>query len=459
MVKHREIDLAFHVRRIFAVVDMSLLFCLASFHRTLLTIVVADIAESYGVKIADLNSLSSIFLYSYGVMQPFIGLLSDIMEPAFLTGFAQILATAGSIIIGFSNSVSVGGLGRLLTGIGCAPIYVPACRTMANWFSLKWYPLLSGILLCAGAIGTLLGQGPLALLCNAIGWRNSFFIMAGVTGFLSIMTLLFIRGDPTAYGYDEVNEEMLEAEAHNGCKDLLKQLWKNLLMVIKRVDFWIMCVFSLVTNGPYYSFAGMWASPYLVDVFGMTKKKASFVLTIMSIGCIVCTLAYPAISDLLHTRKWMLLGTSVIGLGASIYGYVVNEKMSLIAIYAVFILYGFGTMPVSSVSYSLAREYYHPLIAGTAIGLLNFLAMFLSGLIQTISSELIKRKGEGEGNAYTIEGYRDGIWLLNTICLGTATLCSLILSESDFILKQKKEKEDALLISKYDNENEHISYT
>ena len=210
----RKIDWEFHVRRIVTVITLSLLYGLVSFHRTCPTIVVDDMAKAYNVTIADLDLFTSVYFYPYGLLQPINGLLADVIEPAFLTAIAQIVAAIGAAMCGFGKSMTVGCIGRFLTGIGCSPVYVPACRIFSNWYDLRWFPLVSVVLMSMGGTGSLLAQAPLQYLCQAIGWRNAFYALAAVTLLLAFITLFFVRGSPTKFGYHEINSEMAGVQKH-----------------------------------------------------------------------------------------------------------------------------------------------------------------------------------------------------------------------------------------------------
>ena len=452
--KERKIDWQFHIRRVVMVFTMSILYGLVSFHRTCPTIVVDDMAKAYNVSIADLNLFTAVFFYPYGLLQPINGLLADIIEPAFLTSISQIIAAIGAAMCGFGNSMFVGCIGRFLTGIGCSPVYVPACRMFSNWYELKWFPLVSGVLMAVGGLGSLLAQAPLAYLCSAIGWRNAFYVLAGITFFFSLITLIFVRGTPTKFGYHEVNHEMTDIQKPDSFLKNLKQLKDNFLLIIKNFHFWVVAVFSLVTNGPYYALVSMWISPYLVDIFNMTKEQASTIMMYVSIGCMASSIILPLISDFFNTRKYVLLLTALIGLASTLYGYIVGHNMSKIEIIIVFLMYGFGTMPVSTVSYSLVKEYYHSSVAGSAIGCLNFLTMFLSGFFQPLCSAIIKNEGTTETGGYTEKGYKNGIWLVNVVCMSIAVLSTFIFKESDLINKRKTRKTTTIsLIENGDEEN------
>ena len=164
----------FKIRRILTILVIGLSDMLVFFQRAVPTIVSEPMAQSYGVGVSDLSVFSSMFFYPYAIIQPFAGLLADVMDPRFLIGTCSLIASFGAFICGISSNLFLGCVGRLLVGIGSAPIYVPACRTIANWFPLSQYSRMVGLFCAFAGCGGLIAQGPFSLLASAIGWRWCF---------------------------------------------------------------------------------------------------------------------------------------------------------------------------------------------------------------------------------------------------------------------------------------------
>ena len=432
----------FQIRRILNLLTMLILYCLVSFQRQCPTILSKDISKSYNVSVADLDIFSSIYFYAYGAMQLFAGLFADIIEPSYLAGISQIIASIGSFICGFSKTILIGSIGRFLVGIGTSFTYIPACRMNANWFGLQYYSFLTGIFMIGSAIGSILAQSVTAFLLDYMEWRIIFYIFGGISFFFSILTLIFVKGSPSKLGYKEVNQEMEEVVKPNNLKEGLIQLKENFLIVIKKFEFWKITLAGIMAGGPGTAISGLWLSKYLNDVFKITNKESSYILTVQSVGCIIFALLLPALSSLLKTRKWIMVFVSSLSLGASIYAFIVNDKMTKIAIYFVIFIYGLLGFPSSTLTYPLCRECYHPSVAATAVGTLNFFCMFFDGAFQPICSKIVKSFGVIDGDSYTIIGYKYGLWLVSVVAFAISLIIKLTLHES--LLFEKKKKPEVL---------------
>lgn len=175
----------FQIKRIFVFVVITLVEILLFFQRACPTVVTDDLSKAYDVPVSQLGIFTSMFYYPYALFQPFAGLLSDVMEPAYIISSSVIIAAIGDVICGLSKSIYVGCIGRFIVGMGCGPIYTPCNRIILNWFPLEHYSKILGLFIALAGCGGILAQTPLTLMSNLIGWCWCFHIIAIVSAFFS----------------------------------------------------------------------------------------------------------------------------------------------------------------------------------------------------------------------------------------------------------------------------------
>ena len=463
--QYKPFDAWFYVRNVSSMIILALCYVMCSFQKMCPSIVSNDMAADYGVGVADLNIFTPIYWYSYGVIQIFAGLLADTFEPAYLIFVSMGLAGIGSIIIGASKSLSLGIFARLIIGLGCGPVYVTITRYNANWFNLKWYGIMEGVFLAIGCVGGILAQTPLAAMCDSVGWRNAFYIIGGATLFFALLCILFVRGSPTKFGYRHVNKEMEDVVEKKSFLERLIQLKDNLIIVIKYPWYWIPCMFIVLSVPPYYCNAGMWASSYFKEVFGMSNTQSGSFLTACTCGVLASDLITPWISNLLKSRKWVCASLSFLAVMISIWGYFRVDTMTHAEIGIIMFLYGYFTMPSFCICSPLFREYYHPQVAATAIGLANALDCISSGLFQMFVSWIIEINGTLPDGRYTVRGYRDGIWLFTIVIDAVAFLFICFAKETPFFKnrakgnfdEEEKKSEGEEMSLSYDSHEENSS--
>ena len=226
---------------------------LVFFYRYTPTVLTSNLAEALNVTQDDISIFGSMYFWTYSCMQPIGGVLSDVLSPGKLIALSTILSAIGSIIMGEFTNFALSCFARMLIGIGCGPIFVPATRILSNWYSHSGYPIANGLLLAMGSVGGCLAQGPLASLCDIIDWRWAFR-MSSITGVvvLSIQSIGMI-GKMYSDNLDSIDMSFLEALDSAGASRLSKifigvfpQVFPNFISTILyrfdlnlRIFFWI----------------------------------------------------------------------------------------------------------------------------------------------------------------------------------------------------------------------------
>jgi sugar phosphate permease len=435
----------FQAVRIFCYGEMCLLYMLVFFINLSPSVLAEPMAVNYNVPKADLGIFSSVFFYPYALLQPFAGLLADIIEVGYLVGCSHLLAATGIIIVGASKSIGVACVGRALSGLGCSCSFVPIFRSALNWFPFSIAPVMSGMVLSFGSIGGMLAQAPLASLAERIGWRACFFGIGVIDYILSAICLLFARGTPVARGYKPVNPGVGE-QAKLTFKESLVKLWHNFRTVIAYPWFWCIAAYAFQAIAVFFDLSGMWIVPWLRDAFGMTKQEAGNTALGLSIGTLVGAVGVPRIAAMVKTKKWTMVGFAALLILVIVIIWELQPKhLPVPVLWICLILIGGITNGTVAVAYSLLSEYFEKATAGTAIGCANLFAFMSVAVFQAISSQVIKSKGKiraDDRDLYTHDGYQLGLWLIFLILSVGATIIAFIAREGEVVLKAEDVEED-----------------
>lgn len=447
----------FKIRRITIFIIIVLCDVIVYFQRSCSTVLADDMAKSYGVDPSKIGIFSSLFYYPYSILQPFSGLLADVVEPSYLISGSTILAAIGAFICGISKNLFVGYIGRFIVGIGSALVYCPANRIQMNWFPLKDYAKVSGVFLFVAGCGALFAQAPLALLAEAIGWRWCFYIISISACILSILTLLFVRGNPVSYGYYPVNELLAEDTSRWSISQKWHKLVSNFKSVLSFPSFWYLGFFAFFSNGMFYNISGSWGCTYLMDTFGYTKVKSSYLLIALSIGTNVGSLFLPYIHDLMRSKKLNCIIWTVIGIISCLpfiflsggnesdsNSSIKRPSLEVLSISILFFILSVATAALWVSYYPMLTEYYHPEAAATAAGWLNGFCFFSSPAFMPFTGMILKHYGFVQGSTmkYKTIGYIYGLWVFSAGCL----VVSLI-----FIFLAKDPKGKAYQVEGYVN--------
>jgi len=388
------------------------------FHRLCPSIVAEKMSQEYHVPKSDLGVFSSIFFYPYALLQPFAGLMSDLIEPGYLMAVSHVIASVGALICGMSKSLYVGCIGRFLVGVGCSPTYVPICRIVANWYKSEKMSTILGLLLAIGGLGSLSSQGPLAAFSDKFGWRMSFYGISAIGIFFSFLSFLFVKGDPRTLKFLPINNDCSVISPEGSLGDKMNALFDSSKEILSERCFWMVVLYNVFASGPYFNIGGLWGAPYLTDVFGLTNQETGNILMSLSVGLIVGSLCFPTITVILKTQKWVLFSTSLLTSIAFCVFIIYGSSISKTILYILFFATGAFTNAMTSVSYPMIKGYFSSSVAGTSIGCANTFTFLSSAFFQQISSIIIPKFGKQPNSTkYTEKGYQIGLWVVSLVSL------------------------------------------
>ena len=433
----------FQCTRLYSYIALLILYALVSFHKQCTSVLSKKISATYEVEENKISVFSAIYFYPYACTQPFAGLFADLLDPAIVVGVFSCIASVGSIICAASSSLGVGIFGRFLVGLGCGPTYVSTCRVITNWFKLQHLSIYMGILVAVSGLGGILAALPLALFADKYGWKAALYGIGGIGGVLSIFILIFVRGSPTSKGYEPVNSQLATSGEPMPFKEKMVLLWTNFKTVLAYGYFWVITVFNATSSAPYFNVAGYWGGPYLTAVLGYDSKKKGTTLISCSVGVIAGSLILPHLSNLLHTKKWILVAADALALASIIPLMIHGENISNGAIWAIYTIIGFFTAPCISISYPLLCSYYHPKVAGSSVGLGNFFIFMAAAIYQQISTLGFRQKDENGKAIQDWYGYKWGLWFFCIVSLAISLIAAILAKETKAPTEDSKELDNS----------------
>jgi len=115
------------------------------FVRTSLNVVQSDLQFTFGLSASQFSLLTSLYFYTYALMQVPAGVLIDYWGPRKSISLAMILASVGSWIFASAPSFSVLLWGRFISALGVSPVYIAVLKLNSSWFLPVEFIALTGI--------------------------------------------------------------------------------------------------------------------------------------------------------------------------------------------------------------------------------------------------------------------------------------------------------------------------
>ena len=397
-------------------------YILVYFHRLCPAVVAEDMRRDLGAGGGLLGLLGSAYFYPYALMQIPAGLLSDSWGPRKTITLFFCVAFAGSLILGLAPNVFVAIVGRTLVGIGVAMLFVPTLKVLAEWFRVKEFAMMTGILMAMGGIGSYAAAAPLAYISTWIGWRQSFVMVGLFTLVLGALVWVFVRDRPSVMGLPS------PAESTGPAGETIS-LRNGIRTVLSEPRFWPLASWFFFTCAIFFSFIGLWGGPYLMQIYGLTKPQAGHILSMAAIGMIAGSPLLSWLSNqVFKARKPVLIMGGFFMVIVTGILYLFAKEIPLPFYYGICLIVGIFSGAMVTIGFITNKELFPVSIAGTATGLVNFFPFAGGAVFQVVLGIVLDSQGVGAGGEFLLEGFKYGLLVL--------FLCGLIALVSSFFLKE-----------------------
>ena len=397
---------------------MSLVYFFVYFHRVSTSVIAPDLLAAFHTRATALGFMSSMYFYLYALEQPLVGHFSDTIGPRRVVGFWSLIATSGCIIFAVAPTIGWAAVGRAFIGFGVGGVYVPALKAFSQWFHEKEFATMTGLLLASGNLGAIVATTPLAWMSKTWGWRSSFFLIGGITLGLAFATLLILRDHeapikPMSKGHTSTNKHDIGPRSSS-------------LKVLASLRFWIVAAIFFGFFGVFFTFQGLWATPFIMSILKLDPLHASGLNMLIPVGFILGAPLSGWVSDrLFSTRVDMLLCLLVLATGAWAILSLACPVLKTGGMIALLLIIGGIAGGFATNLWALVREITPSSILGLTSGLLNPFPLLGPAILQILTGAILDRTGR-IGGMYPPAAYRDAFQVCLLMIAGCLGLCMIL---------------------------------
>lgn len=334
---------------------------LSYFFRSANAVIAEDLSADLGLSAEQLGRMTSVFFMTFAAAQLPFGIALDRFGARRVTPTLMLAAAMGSALFAAAPSFSLLLLGRALIGLGTAGILMGTFMSFSGWFNTRQLASVFSLLVGLGAFGGIGAATPLALLNEAVGWRNVFAGGAGV--FLASSLAIYIWG-----------QDAPRAPQHH------EQPTGRFVDIFHNPIFWRIGLLNFTMASALFAFQGLWAGPYLVDGMGLNSVQTGNILTALALGAITGFFACGNVAR--HAGIAVSYATAAAGLSVAlviISLFPSSAPLWLLAL--VFYVYGIGGA-FSLLSLSEVRRVFPMHMTGRAATAINLFGFGGSALVQ-----------------------------------------------------------------------------
>jgi len=319
-------------------------------------------------------------------------------------------------------------LGRALIGVGVGGVFVPSLKIFSKWFRASEFASLTGILLAISGLGGLSAALPLTYLVLFLGWRLSFVLLGAFSLFLALICWAVVRDRPEDKGWPPMEIEVAQSQpvASELPEDM--RTFKRLGLIFGSFNFWMITLALFFSGGVSLTFQGLWAVPYLIDAYGLSRAKAGGLLMLIPFGFAIGALVFGLLIDRLAlNRKSVVICSMSLSISCWIILLFFGGRSSYLLVVPLFLALGLLGGGYLTVIMTITKELFPTWLTGTAVGLINPAAFLATALYQPLTGFLLDRVGPLDSGAYPLEAYQL-VFIVFLISISIALIATIMLS-------------------------------
>lgn len=331
-----------------------------------LDIVELQKAEAFG-------ALMAVFLWIYGIVSPFAGVVADRVSRKKLVVGSLFVWSAVTYLMGYATDFTLLYCLRALMGVSEA-LYIPSALSLiADWHEGKSRSLAIGIHMTGLYVGQAVG-GFGATIAATFSWHSTFnwFGIIGIAYSVVLALLLYDKPKAVAVVSPDPATQMKK-----------ESVWRGLSVVLSTWAFWVILIYFAVPSLPGWATKN-WLPTLFAENLGLDMAEAGPMSTItIAASSFVGVLLGGVMSD-----KWVLrnirgrIYTSAIGLGMTIPALILlGFGHSVVAVVGAGMLFGIGFGMFDANNMPILCQIISAKYRATAYGVMNMVGVFAGAAV------------------------------------------------------------------------------
>ena len=337
--------------------------------------------EAMKVDISELNqaeafgALMAVFLWIYGIVSPFAGIIADRMSRKWLVVGSIFVWSMVTFLMGYAHNFTQLYWLRAFMGISEA-LYIPSALSLiADWHEGKSRSLAIGIHMTGLYVGQAIG-GFGATLAAMLSW-NAAFHWFGVIGVIySIVLLLLLKENP----------KHSQKQATTTGEKPSRNPFRGLSVVFSTWAFWVILFYFAVPSLPGWATKN-WLPTLFADNLNIPMASAGPISTItIAVSSFVGVILGGILSD-----RWVQRNirgrvyTSAIGLGLTVPALILlGFGHSLIAVVGAGLCFGVGYGIFDANNMPILCQFISSKYRSTAYGIMNMTGVFAGAAVTQV---------------------------------------------------------------------------
>jgi len=358
--------------------------------------ILSTMQNSIRVDIVELNkaeafgALMAIFLWVYGILSPFAGIIADKVNRKWLIIISLFVWSGVTFLMGYANTFNQLYILRAIMGISEA-IYIPSALSLiSDWHNGKTRSLAIGIHTTGFYTGQAIG-GFGAAIAALYSWHQTFHSF-GIIGMIFAIILVFALSENPIHK----QQTIIKKE-----KDSFRSIMKDLSILFSNIAFWIILFYFAAPSFPGWATKN-WLPTLFSDSLNIPMTQAGPLATItIAVSSFIGVLIGGVLSD-----RWVQknirgrIFTGAIGLSLTIPSLILlGLGHNIYAIVGAGVLFGVGFGMFDANNMPILCQFVSTKRRATAYGIMNMTGVLAGAIITQLMGKIDDNGGLAEAFA------------------------------------------------------------
>ncbi|WP_046862622.1 MFS transporter [Microvirga massiliensis] len=372
---------------ILLVAPLVAIYAVSQFLRNSVAVIASDLSRDLALSASDVGLLSSAFFLSFAMAQIPVGIAIDRYGPWATMVATSVLAIIGALVFSLAQDAATLILARVLMGLGCSTFFMAPLTIYARRFPPDRFAALASIQMGLANLGTLGATAPLATSVTVFGWRESFFGIGLLTALLVVVVAALVPRDPK------------RGHPRGSWGDAVRGVGR----AIRAPHFGPVFFVHLTAYSTFASVIGLWAGPWLSDVYGLDLSGRGRFLLVGAVAQMIGLFLWGTADRRIPSYKLLVLAGGCASAGLLV--LAATMQLEFWAVGPWLAAFGFAVAFTPIVT-AHGKALFPPDLIGRGITLMNVGSIGGAFLSQTVTGFLIDFFGRDPSGAISPIGYR-----------------------------------------------------
>ncbi|WP_031481896.1 MFS transporter [Maridesulfovibrio frigidus] len=359
-----------------------------------------QLAAHFHADAASMGLISSVYFYSYALMQIPIGIMADRFGPHRPLAIAAIVSTCAGAFFTFTTTPAEAIGVRIMLGAATGFSFVSCLKLVSNWFPPEKFATMVGLTNIIGMVGAVMGEAPLTRAVAVSGWHGTILGIAAFGGIVALLIIFLVKDHPPV-----IIQKHTLADRGSGLAEALTAL----KTIASNPHAWLNASYAATINMIYTGFGALWGTSFIAKLYGISSTNAAIVVSMLFVGAIPGSFFFGWFSDKLGKRSLpMIIAASGGLICVSAVVYLPGIPMQLM--YGLMFLLGFFCSG-NVVAYAYGNDISPKGANGISLGFVNTFLIGGSALAQPIIGWMLVASSHG-AKEFTLPDFRYSLSIL-----------------------------------------------